>query len=69
MTFSTDPDSQPRSIAIGDFNIDHQLDFVVANERRDNINIFLNNSNCTFTNQTRYQTVQDLVHTQFLSPI
>ncbi len=56
MTFSTDPVSQPRSIAMGDFNIDHQLDFVVANEGTDNIGIFLNNDNRTFLNQTRYQT-------------
>ncbi len=41
MTYSTGIDSQPNSIAIGDFNNDNHSDIVVANNNSSNIGIFL----------------------------
>ncbi|CAF2417401.1 unnamed protein product [Rotaria sp. Silwood2] len=48
--------SQPRSVAVGDFNNDHQMDIVVANSGRNTIGIFLAQDNATFTNQKIYST-------------
>ena len=49
-------DSLPRSIAFGDFNQDNKLDIVVANSGTDNIDIFFEDDNGTFVNQTTYST-------------
>ncbi|CAF0871599.1 unnamed protein product [Rotaria sordida] len=49
-------DSQPRSVAVGDFNNDHQMDIVVANSGTNTIGIFLSQDNETFTNQQIYPT-------------
>jgi hypothetical protein len=49
-------DSQPTSVAVGDFNNDSQLDFVVANGGNDNIGVFLGLGNGTFSSQTTYST-------------
>ncbi|CAF0744124.1 unnamed protein product [Rotaria sp. Silwood1] len=46
----------PRSIAIGDFNNDHQMDIVVANSGTNTIGIFLSQDNETFTTQQIYST-------------
>ncbi|CAF1313567.1 unnamed protein product [Rotaria sordida] len=48
--------SHPRSIAFGDFNHDHQMDFVVANSGTNSIGIFLAQANKTFTDQQIYPT-------------
>ncbi|CAF1177907.1 unnamed protein product [Rotaria sordida] len=48
--------SQPRSVAVGDFNNDHQIDMVVANSGTDTIGIFLSQDDGTFTNQQIYPT-------------
>ncbi|CAF1190976.1 unnamed protein product [Adineta steineri] len=48
--------SRPHSIAIADFNQDNKLDIVVANSDKDNIGIFIQNSNGTFQNQITYST-------------
>jgi hypothetical protein len=52
ITFS----SQPVSVAIGDFQNDNQLDFVVANSGTNTISIFLSNIDRSFTNQHTYST-------------
>jgi hypothetical protein len=52
ITFS----SQPRSVAVGDFNNDNQMDFAVANSGTDSIGIFLSYANGTFANQQTYST-------------
>ena len=41
IVYSTRDGSQPYWIATGDFNNDHRLDFVVANQGRDSIGILL----------------------------
>ncbi|CAF0906720.1 unnamed protein product [Adineta steineri] len=57
ITYPTiDVDSQPISIAVADFNNDNRPDFVVVNNNADNINVFLNDGNNTFLNQTTYLT-------------
>ncbi|CAF3939822.1 unnamed protein product, partial [Adineta steineri] len=48
--------SRPRSIALEDFNHDNKLDVVVANSGKDNIGIFIQNTNGTFQNQITYST-------------
>ncbi|CAF3938924.1 unnamed protein product [Rotaria sp. Silwood1] len=48
--------SQPRSVAIGDFNNDNKIDIVVANSGTNTIGIFLSNDNGTFINQQTYLT-------------
>ena len=55
-TYSTDPDSSPCSIAVGDFNNDTWLDVVVANHGSDNVGIFLGYGNGTLANQVTYST-------------
>jgi hypothetical protein len=51
-----DYDSQPCSLASGDFNQDNKLDIVVTNSGQDNIGIFLRDDNETLLNQTIYST-------------
>ncbi|CAF4304630.1 unnamed protein product, partial [Adineta steineri] len=48
--------SHPHSIALEDFNHDNKLDVVVANSGKDNIGIFIQNTNGTFQNQIIYST-------------
>ncbi|CAF3947581.1 unnamed protein product, partial [Adineta steineri] len=48
--------SHPHSIALEDFNHDNKLDVVVANSGKDNIGIFIQNTNGTFQNQITYST-------------
>ena len=67
--------SQPRSIAIADFNRDNKLDIVIANSGKDNIMILFQNINGLFVNETVYSTnsgsnpysiaVTNLNHDQF----
>ena len=56
ITYSTGYDSLPSSLVVGDFNNDSHLDIAVANSGTDNIGIFLNYGNGTFTNQQIYTT-------------
>jgi hypothetical protein len=53
-TYTTLPNSNPSSIALGDFNNDHQLDIVVANNGTSNVGLFLGHGNGTFLPQTTY---------------
>ncbi|CAF3577317.1 unnamed protein product [Rotaria sp. Silwood1] len=48
--------SQPRSVAVGDFNNDNQIDIVVANSGTHTIGIFISNGNGTFVDQQNYST-------------
>ena len=48
--------SQPRSVALGDFNNNDQIDIAVANSQTNNILIFLANDDQTFTKQQTYLT-------------
>jgi hypothetical protein len=57
--FSTGNQSQPKAVAIGDFNNDDYLDIVVANSGTDNISIFLGYGNGNFTDQLTYSTGAD----------
>ncbi|CAF1645956.1 unnamed protein product, partial [Adineta ricciae] len=54
--YSTGKGSSPNSIAIGDLNNDHLLDFVVANQNSISIGVFLGFDNGLFSNQTIYST-------------
>jgi hypothetical protein len=54
ITYSTTPNSNPSSIALGDFNNDTHLDIIVANYGISGIGIFLNSGNGTFSSQTTY---------------
>ncbi|CAF1308417.1 unnamed protein product, partial [Adineta steineri] len=56
---TSDIDTQPNSIVFADMNNDHQLDIVVTNFWSDNIGIYLNEGNNTFSNQTTYSTNSD----------
>ncbi|CAF4146497.1 unnamed protein product, partial [Adineta steineri] len=56
ITYSTGDNSQPNAVTIGDFNNDKQLDIVVANYGTNNIGIFLNYGNGTFSSQTIHST-------------
>jgi hypothetical protein len=53
-TYTTTPNSNPSSIALGDFNNDNQLDIVVANYGTGNIGLFRGHSNGSFAAQTTY---------------
>ncbi|CAF1085715.1 unnamed protein product [Adineta ricciae] len=58
--YSTNTGSYPRCIAISDFNNDNYPDVVVANSGLNNIGIFLNNGNETFTDQITYSFSQGI---------
>ena len=51
-----DYNTDPRSVAIGDFNNDSWLDFVVTNRVVNNISVFLGSTNGTFSRPTTYST-------------
>jgi hypothetical protein len=54
MPYPMGDSSQPASIAVGDFNRDHQLDIAVANYGTNNVCILFGCGNGTFTILTRY---------------
>ncbi|CAF0862020.1 unnamed protein product [Adineta ricciae] len=54
--FSTDYDSFPQSICIGDFNDDQNLDIAVANYGTDNVGIFFGYGNGSFEKQMSFST-------------
>ncbi|CAF3964587.1 unnamed protein product, partial [Adineta steineri] len=54
--YSTGPSSSPSSIALGDFNMDNQLDIVVTNSDANNIGVFFGYGNGSFTAQVIYST-------------
>ena len=51
-----DYNTDPRSVAIGDFNNDSWLDFVVTNRAVNNISVFLGSTDGTFSRSTTYST-------------
>ncbi|CAF3678182.1 unnamed protein product [Adineta steineri] len=55
-TFSTGDQSQPQSVAIGDFNNDNYSDIVVANYGTSNIGIFIGYGNGFFNSMISYST-------------
>ena len=55
-TFTTGDDSQPQSVAIGDFNNDSRSDIVVANYGTNNMGIFLGYGNGVFNPMISYST-------------
>ncbi|CAF2042190.1 unnamed protein product, partial [Rotaria magnacalcarata] len=52
--YSTGGNSYPNSVAVGDFNQDHQLDVAIINSGPNSIGIFLGNWNGTFSSITTY---------------
>jgi len=59
MIYATGLQSQPISVAVGDFNNDTQFDIVVVNSGSSNIGIFIGNGAGGFSNQTTYPTGDD----------
>jgi hypothetical protein len=55
-TYTTTLNSNPSSIAVGDFNKDNQLDIAVTNSAIGSLSIFLGQNNGTFAAQTTYST-------------
>ncbi|CAF0789784.1 unnamed protein product [Adineta ricciae] len=55
-TYSTGSASQPRAVALGNFNSDDYLDIVMANYGLGNIDILLGHANATFSMQTTFST-------------
>jgi streptogramin lyase len=56
--YSTESDSKPTSVAVGDFNSDNHLDIIVANSKADNIGVFLGYGNGSFAAIMTYSTKQ-----------
>jgi hypothetical protein len=56
ITYSTGNNSNPYSVAVGDFNNDNRLDMVVANSGTNNIGVLLGYSKDTLSSQTTYAT-------------
>jgi hypothetical protein len=56
MTYSSGNGSNPYFVAVGDFNNDNRLDFVVANSGTNTIGVFLGYGNGSFANQLTYST-------------
>lgn len=54
--YVTGTNAIPSSLASADFNEDHYLDLVVANNMNDNIRIFFGSGNGSFGNQSTYST-------------
>ena len=55
-TYSTGDDSYPYSVASADMNGDNKPDIIVANPDADNVGVFLNIGQGTFSTQTTYST-------------
>jgi hypothetical protein len=53
-TYSMGDSSQPKSVAVGDYNRDHQLDIAVANFGTNNVCLLFGSGNGSFTSQTCY---------------
>ncbi|CAF3754506.1 unnamed protein product, partial [Adineta steineri] len=53
-TYPTGNHSNPRSVALGDFNNDSRLDIAVINYHGDNMGVFLGYGNGTFADQITY---------------
>ncbi|CAF3251064.1 unnamed protein product [Rotaria sp. Silwood2] len=58
--YSTGNNSYPNSVAVGDFNQDHQLDIAIINSGTNSIGIFLGNWNGTFSSLFDNDTALDL---------
>lgn len=56
MRYFTDTDSNPQSLAVGDFNNDSLFDIVVVDKVNDNVGLLLAYGNITFGNFTTYPT-------------
>ncbi|CAF4076324.1 unnamed protein product, partial [Rotaria sp. Silwood1] len=54
ITFSTDPNSHPYSLAVGHLNDDNMLDIVVTNYGNNSVGVFLGQGDGTFMSQTTY---------------
>ncbi|CAF5087550.1 unnamed protein product, partial [Rotaria sp. Silwood1] len=54
MRLITGNGSRPRSLVMGDFNNDGQIDIAVANSGTNNVGIFLRYGNGSFGNQVAY---------------
>ena len=59
MTYSMGVGSQPVSVALGDFNRDHQLDIAVANYGTNNVCILFGDGNGTVIKETSYPLAYD----------
>ena len=58
-SYFTEYDSDPHSLALGDFNNDNHLDIAVTNYGTSNIGILLGYGDGTFANQTTYTTLSN----------
>jgi hypothetical protein len=53
-TYSTGDGSQPLSLAVGDFNNDSRTDIVVANSKTNNVVVFIEHGNGSFSTSMTY---------------
>ncbi|CAF3940451.1 unnamed protein product [Rotaria sp. Silwood2] len=59
MKYSTDPNSAPQTIVVGDFNNDKHLDVAVACSKSNNVGLFFGYGDGRFSNQVTYSTGAD----------